>query len=224
MTIKLRISLEFWQHFFCSEYSGLRLSLNKQSPVYIVNWHFSNIMTDDKSACSHNLVFTTIQSFPISYCMTLCLKGLQKYNLSKLKLLNSLNVSRTFNFDLSYFWYPFRYRVIQYLIGKLSDMVKMGQDSLVVAALLASVRTSWKVTIYYINGALLILNRYALYYLLVLGLGRRPLLGAGGVAKSLEQLLLFGGRFGCWKLLWGDRDSDWTLLAAGDPWVPPGPR
>ena len=48
--------------------------------------------------------------------------------------------------------------VIQYLIGKLSDMVKMGQDSLVVAALLASV---W--TIYYMNGALLILNRYALY-------------------------------------------------------------
>ena len=35
-----------------------------------------------------------------------------------------------------------RYRVIQYLIGKLLDMVKMGQDSLVVAALLASVRAS----------------------------------------------------------------------------------
>ena len=30
---------------------------------------------------------------------------------------------------------PLRYRVIQYLIGKLSDMVKMGKDSLVVAAL-----------------------------------------------------------------------------------------
>jgi len=41
-------------------------------------------------------------------------------------------------------------------------MVKMGQDSLIVAALLLSVRASWKVTVYYINGALLTLNRYAL--------------------------------------------------------------
>ena len=56
-----------------------------------------------------------------------------------------------------------RYRVIQYLIGKLSDMIKMGQESLVVATLLASVSASWKVTIYYINEALLKLNRYALY-------------------------------------------------------------
>ena len=58
-----------------------------------------------------------------------------------------------------------RYTVIQYLIKKLSDMVKMGQYSLVVAALLASVKASWKVAIYYINGALLILNHYALYIL-----------------------------------------------------------
>ena len=56
-----------------------------------------------------------------------------------------------------------RYRVIQYLIGKLSDMIKIGQDSSVVAALLASVRVSLKVAIYYINGTLLILNHYALY-------------------------------------------------------------
>ena len=42
-------------------------------------------------------------------------------------------------------------------------MVKMGQDSLVVAALLASVRESCKVTIYYINGALLILFHNPLY-------------------------------------------------------------
>ena len=31
----------------------------------------------------------------------------------------------------------------------------MGQEGLVVAALLASIKTSWKVEIYYINGALL---------------------------------------------------------------------
>ena len=56
-----------------------------------------------------------------------------------------------------------RHRVIQYLIWKLSGIVNMIQEDLVVAALLGSVRTSWKVTIYYINGALLKLNRYALY-------------------------------------------------------------
>ena len=33
-----------------------------------------------------------------------------------------------------YFWYPLRYRVIQYLIRKLSDMVKMDQEGLIVAA------------------------------------------------------------------------------------------
>ena len=42
-------------------------------------------------------------------------------------------------------------------------MVKNGQEGLAVAALLESVWIFWKVTIYYINGALLKLNRYALY-------------------------------------------------------------
>ena len=67
--------------------------------------------------------------------MTLYLKGFEKYEKSKLKLLNSLSKSRTFNFELSYFSYLFKYRIIKYLIGKLSDMVKMGKNSLVVAAL-----------------------------------------------------------------------------------------
>ena len=49
--------------------------------------------------------------------------------------------------------------VIQYLTGKLSNMVKMGQENLVVAAVLVSVRASRKVIIYYINRALLKLNR-----------------------------------------------------------------
>ena len=52
---------------------------------------------------------------------------------------------------------------MQYLIGKLLDMVKMGQENLVVALLLASVRASWKVAIYYLNKALLILNRKPQY-------------------------------------------------------------
>ena len=57
--------------------------------------------------------------------MTLYFKRYKKYSRSKLKSLNSLNRSRTFNFDMSYFLYLFRYRVIQYLIGKLLDIVKM---------------------------------------------------------------------------------------------------
>ena len=64
-----------------------------------------------------------------------------------------------FNVNLMYFWYPLRYRVTQYLIGKVSDMVKMSKEGSVVITLLTSVRMSWKVTIYFINGALLILNQ-----------------------------------------------------------------
>ena len=56
---------------------------------------------------------------------------------------------RSFNFDLLYFWSPFRYRVLQYLIGKLLDMVKMIQEG---KDLLTCIWTSWKVGIYYING------------------------------------------------------------------------
>ena len=79
--------------------------------------------------------------------MTQYLKGYQKYDKSKLKVQLLLSKSRLFNFDLSYFWYPLRYRVIEYLIIKHSDMVKMGQEGIVVAAHLTSVRTSCKVTI-----------------------------------------------------------------------------
>ena len=74
--------------------------------------------------------------------MTLYLKGYQKYDRSKLKVQLLLSKFRLFNFDLLYFSYPFSYRVIQYLIGKLLGMVKMGQESLVVAALLMSIKAS----------------------------------------------------------------------------------
>ena len=74
--------------------------------------------------------------------MTLYLKGHQKYNRSKLKVQLLLSKFRLFNFDLLYLLYPLRYKVSQYLIRKLSGMVKMGQEILVVAVLLASVRTS----------------------------------------------------------------------------------
>ena len=45
--------------------------------------------------------------------------------------------------------------VIQYLIGKLLDMVNIREERLVVAALIAP---EWKLTIYYVSGALLIPN------------------------------------------------------------------
>ena len=47
---------------------------------------------------------------------------------------------------------------MQYLIGKLSDIVKNREEGLVVVALLASVRMSLKMPIYYIKGALSILK------------------------------------------------------------------
>ena len=68
--------------------------------------------------------------------------GYQKYIRSKLKVQLLFSKFRLFTFDLSYFRYHLRYRVIQYLIGKLLDTVKMGQEGLVIAALLASVRIS----------------------------------------------------------------------------------
>ena len=74
--------------------------------------------------------------------MILYLKGYQKYDKSELKVLFLSSEFRNFNFDMSYSSSPFIYGVIQYLIGKLSDMVKMIQEGKVVAALSTSIRTS----------------------------------------------------------------------------------
>ena len=63
------------------------------------------------------------------------------------------------------FWYIFRYRVIQYLIRKLSDMAKIIQDGKVVAALSIFIRILWKLGFCYIKGDLLILNLAPLHYL-----------------------------------------------------------
>ena len=62
----------------------------------------------------------------------------------QINILYLLNKSWNFNLDLLYFWFLLTYRVIQYLIWKLSDIVFMREEGLVVMALLASVRTSWK--------------------------------------------------------------------------------
>ena len=85
--------------------------------------------------------------------MTLYLKGNQKYDRSMLKVQLLLSKFRLLNL---------RYRITQYLIRKLSDMVKMGIECLAVAALLISVKASQKLKIYYINRALSKLNCYAL--------------------------------------------------------------
>ena len=47
--------------------------------------------------------------------MTLYLKEYQKYKKPKLKVLLLLSKFRRINFDLSYLWYPFRYRTVQFL-------------------------------------------------------------------------------------------------------------
>ena len=70
-------------------------------------------------------------------------KGIKNTTGQSWKRLILHNKSQTFKFDLSYFWYPVKYRAIQYLIGKVSDMVNMIQEGSIVTALLASVRTSW---------------------------------------------------------------------------------
>ena len=122
-------------------------------------------MTDIKSAATANPsipVFTISKSFLMRYCVTSYLKGYKRYERSKLKSLDLLNKSGTFNFDLSYLLYPLRYKVTQYLIRKLSDMVKMGIEGLAVVALLISVKASQKLKIYYINRALSKLICYAL--------------------------------------------------------------
>ena len=67
-----------------------------------------------------------------------------------------------------------RYRVKQYLIRKLSDMVKMGNEGLAVAALLISVKAFQKLKIYYISRALSKLNCYAVYLKFKLNFCKAP--------------------------------------------------
>ena len=137
----------------------------RQGLIYVVNFYFLRPPNRYKNSISTKLslpIFTIPESFLMRYFMTLYLKGYQNYNRSKLKSLILLTKSWSFNFDLPYFWHSLRYKVIQYLIRKLSYMVKMGQEVLVVAALLISVKSSRKLKIYYINRALSKLNCYAL--------------------------------------------------------------
>ena len=75
-------------------YSGDKLRINKASIV--VNSHFSR-RPDGCWECCHNFAL-------LNHLYHICSWGFK----TKLKLLDALNKSRTFNFDLSYFWNPFR--------------------------------------------------------------------------------------------------------------------
>ena len=64
------------------------LKENQQSPIYVVNCHFHDVLTDAKSAATTGsswLVFTIFETFPLRYSMTLYLNWYQRYNRSKLK-------------------------------------------------------------------------------------------------------------------------------------------
>ena len=117
----------------------------RQGSIYVVNSHFSRPPNRHKSSNStkpFRPIFTISESFQMRYCMTLYLKGHQKYDRSKLKVQLLLSKFRLFNFDLSYLLYPLRYRVTQYLIRKLLDMVNIWLEGSLVLALLSSVRMS----------------------------------------------------------------------------------
>ena len=60
--------------------------------------------------------------------MNLYLKAHQKCDISKLKIQFLLSIFGRFEFDFSLFLCHLRYVAIQYLIGKLLDVVKMSQE------------------------------------------------------------------------------------------------
>ena len=132
---------------------------SQQSPFCVVNSHFLRY-PDKYWECCHNLVLLN----HLSHIWEPSYEVLYEPEASKIWQVKLLwSQVKSFNFDQLYFWSPFRYRVILYLIRKLLDMVNMIQEGKVVAALSTSIRTSWKVGIYYINWALLILKWKPLY-------------------------------------------------------------
>ena len=116
-----------------------------------------------ESGCSKfSMKIPNVQSHRLSRLV--CLKRYQKYDSLKMRNLNLLNKNWAFKSDLSYLWYFLRFRVIEYLIKKVLVVVNIIQAGLVLASLLAPVRTFWKVLIYKINEALLILKRTPLHF------------------------------------------------------------
>ena len=98
---------------------------NQQTPVYVVDCHFSR-SPDGCWECCHNFTLFNhlyhIWELSNEVLYNSLPKGVSKCYWTKLKVLLESEF-RSFNFYPSYFWSPFRYRVIKYLIGKISDMV-----------------------------------------------------------------------------------------------------
>ena len=111
------------------EYSGYHFSIDK-ALLMLVNQHLE-ILTDDKGAATiallakiYHIWDVSIETSTIFSSTSKTIKNMtgQSWNKSKSILLYK---SWTFKYDFIYFWYPLRYKVIQYLIGKLSKMVKI---------------------------------------------------------------------------------------------------
>ena len=143
--------MEIWKLPLRNNWVSTRPCLCSNISIYKIPWQ---ILKVQPQLSSLNQSLPYLRAFQWG-TVWLYLKGYQKYDKPKLKNLNLSNKSWIFNFDLSYFWYPSRHRVIQYLIAKLLNMVKMSQEDKIVAALSTSIRMPWKVAIYYINKACL---------------------------------------------------------------------
>ena len=70
-------------------------------------------------------------------------------------------------------------------------MVKMGQEVLVVAALLISVKSSRKLKIYYINRVLSKLNCYALYIFISFSILVKEVFGKNQKYKHLKHATFY---------------------------------
>ena len=71
--------------------SGFHLRIKKAQYSYVVNLYFHGVQTEVESAATAEpscLIFITTKSFTRRYCITLFLKGYEKYNKSKWKGLN----------------------------------------------------------------------------------------------------------------------------------------
>ena len=142
-----------------SDWESTKPHLCSKLSLFKMSWQMLKVPLQLSPLATSLPYLRTFQWGTVRPCILRGIKSTTHQNRHRLILLDK---SWTVNFSLLYFLYPMKYRAIHYLIGKVSDMVKMSQKGSIVTALLASVRASWKVTIYYINATLLILNQQPL--------------------------------------------------------------
>ena len=102
-----------------------------KAPFMLQICTFQEGLVDVKSAATPQpswLIFTTTETFPMRYCMTLNIKVYQKYDKSQLNIQFLCSKFRCFNFELSYFQCSLNFRVIQCLFGKVSVVVNVSQE------------------------------------------------------------------------------------------------